>query len=130
MSPEGAGPGKDHGSGMVWLVALVLVGGLIGAGVLAWHFKGSSGFGPAAEVSIVEYLELKAKSQVREVHLEEQELSGALVSDFVRDGKHFGYIHAVVPPAYLIDAKGFNELKSGIAPAQFIVVHRRTWGCR
>jgi hypothetical protein len=130
MSPEGAGPGKDHGSGMGWLVSLVLVGGLIGAGVLVWHFKGGSGFGPAAEVSIAEYLELKANGQVREVHLEEQELSAALVSDFVRDGKHFVYIHVLVPPAYLVDARGFNELKWGIDPARFIVVHRRTWGCR
>ncbi len=130
MSPEGAGPGKDHGRGTGGLVALILVGGLIGAGVLVWHFKDGSGFGPAAQVSMKEYLELKAQGQVREVRLEENELSAALVSDFVRDGEHFVYIHAVVPPAYLIDAKAFQELQSGIDPARFTVVHRRTWGGR
>lgn len=68
-----------------------------------------------------EYLKLKEDGHLGKVELEGDDLF-AEISDgsFIRDGRAYQYVHAVVPPAYLVDPKGFAELHSGLAPSQFI----------
>jgi cell division protease FtsH len=82
----------------------------------------STGFGPGriADVSIAEYLQEKTADHIDSVAIEGDELVADMKpGGFVRDSHSYKKIHATLPPAYYVDTKGFEELKSGIAPAKF-----------
>lgn len=130
MSSEGGASGPDHDRGLGWRFVLGGLLVLMDTGDLVWRLRRGNGFRPAAEVSSTEALELKAKKELMVVQIGEHDPSASRVSDLVRDGNRYSYIHTVVPPACSIDAQGFDELESGLDPNRLIVRGRSSWGCR
>src|SRR5262245_60108012 len=76
--------------------------------------------GRMTDVSIAEYLQEKAADHIESVTIEGDELVADMKpGGFVRDSHSYKKIHTTLPPAYYVDTKGFEELKSGIPPAKF-----------
>jgi hypothetical protein len=122
MTVDAVGAKTSRGSGTGWYILLILVAGMMGAGALARHLRAASRFNPAAEISMEEFLGMKKLGRIREVWLEGSDLNAQAEPDFVRDGESFRFVHAVVPPAYLMQPAGLNELKSGVDPSRFTVI--------
>lgn len=117
-----ADPGRGRGTG--WLIILILLVGLVGAGFLAWHFRAASKFDDAAEVSIEDFLSMKKMNQVREAWLDRCDLYARVDPDFIRDGRASRFVHLNVPQAYLLQPSAYDELKSGIDPSRFTVIEK------
>lgn len=110
------------------LIAFIVLAGLLGPGILAWRVSLWARFSNAAEVSKTGFLGLKKAGQVKEVWLEKNERYVDVAQGFVRDGRSFDRVHAVVSPAYLLMPQGMNELRSGIDPSRLHVGPEGSWG--
>jgi hypothetical protein len=106
-----------------WIVALVVLVGLFGAGVLFLISRPVSRFSPAAMISVQEYFELKSARKVQAAWLDGMDLYVEVNPKYVRDGERFRYVAVVLPPAYRFDP-GFGELKADIDPARFTVLRK------
>jgi len=120
--PAASPPSSRSGSGTAILIGFVV---LLAFGVGYWFYRSMVRDRSTAEVSLVEYLDLKSQGHLRVVRLEGADLDAEIADgSFVRDGRGYPRIHTVVPPAYLVDPKGFAELHSGLSPSQFIHTKR------
>ncbi|HVR82988.1 MAG TPA: ATP-dependent zinc metalloprotease FtsH, partial [Planctomycetota bacterium] len=100
-----------------FLLLLILI--FIAIMMVVWT-RSSLAPGRMADVSISEYLQEKAADRIESVQIEGDELIADMKQGgFVRDGHSYKKIHAQIPPAYYVEAKGFDELKAGIPPAKF-----------
>jgi hypothetical protein len=116
--PAAPGQGSRNENGTVILIGFVVI---LAAGAGFWVYRSTVITRNAAEVSIAEYLQLKEEGHIREVRLEGEDLTAEIAGGgFVCDGRSYKHIHCIVPPAYLVDPKGFAELRSGLSPSQFI----------
>src|SRR6185295_3990866 len=71
-------------------------------------------FGPGrmADVSIAEYLYEKSQGHIESVTIEGDELVADMKpGGFVRDNHSYKKIHTTLPPAFLMDTNGFDQLK-------------------
>src|SRR5882672_3592641 len=79
--------------------------------------------GRMADVSIAEFLEQKSKGLIDSVSVEGDELVAEMMpGGFSKDGHNYKKIHATLPPAYYVDTRGFEELKSGVPAAIILLV--------
>lgn len=124
MTSVGPTPGKRRGGRSGWIVALVVLGGLFGAGALLWQTAPSSRFSPAAMISPEEDFELKAAKKVRSAWLDKSDLYVEVDPEYVREGDRFRYVAVMVPPAYLVNPAAFRELQAGIDPSRFTVLRK------
>jgi cell division protease FtsH len=99
-----------------FLLLLILI---FVAVMIFWTSKAALVPGRMAEVSIVEFLQEKKAGNIAHVDVEEGELTAEMQKGYIRDGRNYKKIHAVVPPAYLMDEKGFKELSEGIPASEF-----------
>src|SRR5688572_20388852 len=95
-----------------FLLLLILI--FIAIMMVVWT-RSSFNPGRMAEVSIQEFLELKKQGSIASVVVEGEELTAEMQKGgFVRDNHSYKKIHAIVPPAYLIEEAGFKQLSEGI----------------
>lgn len=124
MTPEEPTPGKARGGKTGWIVALVVLAGLFGAGAVFLMSTPVHRFSPAAMVSVEEYFELKAAKKVRAAWLDQRDLYVEVDPEYIRDGNHFRYVAVVIPPVYLINPAAFRDLQSGIDASRFTVIRK------
>ncbi len=123
MTADEPTPGKGPGGKRGWIVALVVLAGLFGAGTVFLMSTPASRFSPAAMISVREYLELKEAKKVRAAWLDGTDLYVEVDPEYVREAEHFRYVAVVVPPAYRSDP-GLRELQAGIDPSRFTVLRK------
>ena len=100
-----------------FLLLLILI--FIAIMMVVWT-RSSFAPGRMADVSISEYLQEKSADRIESVTIEGDELVADMKQGgFVREGHSYKKIHAQLPPAYYVEAKGFDELKAGIPAAKF-----------
>src|SRR5262245_27614905 len=100
-----------------FLLLLILI--FIAIMMVVWT-RSSFNPGRMAEVSIQEYFEQKSAGNIASVVVEGEELTAEMQKGgFIRDNHTYKKIHAIVPPAYLIEEAGFKKLSDGIPPKDF-----------
>jgi hypothetical protein len=124
MTSEEPTPGKVRGGKTGWIVALILLAGLFGAGALFLMSTPASRFSPAAMISVQEYFEFKSAKKVRAAWLDKSDLYAEVDPEYVQDAGRFRYVAVIVPPAYLVDPAAFRELQAGIDPSRFTVLRK------
>jgi len=124
MTSDEPTPGKGRGGKTGWIVALIVLAGLFGAGAMMLLSTPTSRFSPAAMITVAEYFELKAAKKIRAAWLDRSDLYAEVDPEYVRDNNHFRYVAVVVPPAYLESPAGFRELQAGIEPSRFTVLRK------
>ncbi|HZE98057.1 MAG TPA: ATP-dependent zinc metalloprotease FtsH [Planctomycetota bacterium] len=113
QSKEDSRPRKPRS----FLLLLILI--FIAIMMVVWT-RSTFAPGRMADVSIAEFLEQKSKGLIDSVSVEGDELVAEMMpGGFSKDGHNYKKIHATLPPAYYVDTRGFEELKSGVPAAKF-----------
>src|SRR4051812_12576172 len=100
-----------------FLLLLVLI--FVAVMMVVWT-RSSFAPGRMAEISVTEYLQQKEADRIESVVIEGDELVAEMKhGGFVREGHSYKKVHATLPPAYYVDSKGFEEIKSKIPPEKF-----------
>src|SRR5579883_3350539 len=95
-----------------FLLLLVLI--FIAIMMVVWT-RSNLGPGRMADVSVSEYFHQKALGQIEGDEL----IADIKTPGYSKEGHSYKKIHATIPPAYVVDTKGFEELKAGIPPEKF-----------
>ncbi len=98
---------------------LVLLTLILLAIMLAYYGKSLAGGSKVAEVTFPEFLELKRNDKVLKVKVVGSDLIAEMHTGYSRDKNDYKEVHTIVPPAYLMDYQGLQELKEGIDPKDF-----------
>jgi cell division protease FtsH len=78
-----------------------------------------TGAGKVAEISIQEYLEDLRNHKIKEVVVNNEELTARMQYGYVRGDKPFEKVHCKVPPAFIDHPDGFKQLGEGLEPKDF-----------
>jgi len=124
MTPGEPIAGKGPGGKTGWIVVLVVLAGLFGAGAVFRMSTPTSRLSPAAMISVVEYFELKAAKNVRAAWLDKSDLYVEVDPEYVYGDEHFRYVVVQLPPVYTIDPAAFRKLQGGIDPSRFTVLRK------
>jgi cell division protease FtsH len=68
------------------------------------------------EASVEEFLQEKVAGNISEVWIENDELTAEAHKGFIRDGKNYKKIHAILPPSKVMDEQGYARLVEGLPP--------------
>jgi hypothetical protein len=112
-----SGQGARTGGGIVTFIVIVL---LVAVSVGTFLYRERAFRLRYAEITMEEYLKLKSGGFIKVVRVDGNDLFADIAQGgFVRGNQAYKSVHAIVPPAYLVDPKGFAELHSGLSPSQF-----------
>jgi cell division protease FtsH len=78
-----------------------------------------TGAGKVAEISIQEYLEDLRNNKVKEVVVNNEELTARMHYGYQRGDKTFEKVHCKFPPSYIDHPDGFKQLSQGLDPKDF-----------
>jgi cell division protease FtsH len=101
-----------------YLMLLVLA--LLALTIFWQSGRAITGAGKVAEISIQEYLEDLRNHKIKEVVVNNEELTARMQYGYVRGDKPYEKVHCKVPPAFIDHPDGFKQLSEGLeSPKDF-----------